>query len=54
MLGLLRTAPDFDNSDYIGTYTSASGEESSRRHRSYRRYVGNSANPIYNNPLWTL
>ena len=54
MLGLLRTAPDFDNSDYIGTYTSASGEESIRRHRSYRRYIGNSANPIYNNPLWTL
>ena len=54
MLGLLRTAPDFDNSDYIGTYTSASGEESIRRHRSYRRYLGNSSNPIYNNPLWTL
>ena len=54
MLGLLRTAPDFDNTDYIGTYTSGSGEESIRRHRSYRRYVGNSANPIYNNPLWTL
>ena len=54
IMRLLRTAPDFDNTDYIGTYTSGSGEESIRRHRSYRRYVGNSANPIYNNPLWTL
>ena len=27
MLGLLRTPPDFDNTDYLGTYTSASGAE---------------------------
>ncbi len=54
MLGLLRTAPDFDQRDYIGTYTSGSGEEFIRRHRSYRRQIGNSSNPSYNNPLWTL
>lgn len=54
MLGLLRTPPDFDQRDYIGTYTNSSGQEFVRRHRSYRRYLGNSANPSYNNPLWTL
>lgn len=54
MLGLLRTAPDFDQRDYIGTYTSSSGEEFIRRHRSYRRQIGNSSNPSYNNPLWTI
>ena len=49
-LGHLRTPADFDNRDYIG-HTSASGEEFARRHRSYRRYLGNNANPIYNNPF---
>ena len=52
-LGHLRTPADFDNRDYIGVYTNASGEEFQRRHRSYRRYLGNNENPIYNNPLWT-
>ena len=52
-LGHLRTPADFDNRDYIGIYTNASGEEFQRRHRSYRRYLGNNENPIYNNPLWT-
>lgn len=54
MLGLLRTPPDFDQRDYIGTYTSSSGGESVRRQRSYRRYLGNNVNPSYNNPLWTI
>ncbi|MCH1417200.1 MAG: SusC/RagA family TonB-linked outer membrane protein [Flavobacteriaceae bacterium] len=54
MLGLLRTSPDFDNTDYVGTYTNSSGEQFTRRHRAYRRGLANSANPIYNNPLWTL
>ncbi|MBN09680.1 MAG: SusC/RagA family TonB-linked outer membrane protein [Flavobacteriaceae bacterium] len=54
MLGLLRTPPDFDNEDYIGTYTSSSGAETANRHRSYRRYLGNSQNPSYNNPGWTV
>ena len=49
----LRTPADFDNRDYIGVYTNASGEDFPRRHRSYRRYLGNNENPIYNNPLWT-
>ena len=54
MLGLLRTPPDFDQRDYKGTYYSSSGAEFSNRHRSYRRYLGNSQNPSYNNPLWTI
>ena len=54
MLGLLRTPPDFDQRDYKGTYYSSSGTEFSNRHRSYRRYLGNSQNPSYNNPLWTI
>ncbi len=54
LLGLLRTPPDFDSRDYLGTYVSASGESFPLRHRSYRRYLGNATNPIYNNPLWTV
>ncbi len=54
LLGLLRTPPDFDQSDYIGTYYNSSGEAFTNRHRSYRRYLGNNNNPIYNNPLWTI
>ncbi len=54
-LGLLRTAPDFDNTDYQGDYYP---DEASapviNRQRSYRRYLANAENPIYNNPLWTI
>lgn len=53
-LGLLRTPADFDQSDYIGDYHSSSGAVTQSRHRSYRRYLGNSDNAIYNNPLWTI
>ena len=53
-LGLLRTSPDFDITDYIGNYHSSSGVVTTSRHRSYRRYLGNSDNAIYNNPLWTI
>lgn len=52
-LGFLRTPADFDNRDYKGTYYSAAGIPSFDRQRSYRRYLGNSYNPIYNNPGWT-
>ena len=54
LLGLLRTPPDFDNRDYIGTYIDEDGVEFFNRHRSYRRYRGNNQNPIYNNPGWTV
>lgn len=52
-LGLLRTPPDFDNSAYKGTYYNSAGVAFPDRQRSYRRYLGNNVNPIYNNPLWT-
>ncbi len=53
-LGLLRTPPDFENAGYRGSYYP--GPDASpieNRHRSYRRYLGSSANPVYNHPLWT-
>jgi len=52
MLGLLRTPPDFDNSDYIGTYVDKNGAIFPNRQRAYRRYLGEDADPNYNNPLW--
>jgi len=54
LLGLLRTAPDFDISDYKGTYVASNGDVFPDRQRSYRRQFGESQNPIYNNPLWTI
>lgn len=54
LLGLLRAAPDFDITDYIGTYTSNSGDVFGNRHRSYRRPLGEAENPVYNNPLWSI
>ncbi len=53
LLGLLRTPPDFDNTDYIGTYYDNSGQAFTKRQRSYRRYMADSYNPTYNNPMWT-
>ena len=53
-LGLLRNPTDFDISDYIGTYYDSSGNPTPLRHRSYRRYLGQTVNPTYNNPLWTI
>ena len=52
-LGYLRTSPDFNNTDYKGTYYSAGGSPTFNSHRGYRRYLGNSA-PTYNNPGWTV
>jgi TonB-linked SusC/RagA family outer membrane protein len=55
MIGLLRTPPDFDNSGYIGSYSAAPGGAIIEgRQRSYRNYIGASANPGFNNPLWDL
>jgi TonB-linked SusC/RagA family outer membrane protein len=54
LLGLLRTPPDFDQTDYIGTYYDDDGNPTPLRQRSYRRYLGNNNNPTYNNPLWTI
>lgn len=54
MLGLVRTSPDFDQTDYIGTYYDDDGVPTNFRHRSYRRPLGDRQNPTYNNPLWTI
>lgn len=53
-LGLLRTPPDFDNTDYKGTYVMASGVSYSDRQRMYRNEIGANQNPTYNNPLWAV
>ena len=55
-LGYLRTSPDFDNRDYIGTYYSSPDDAVGvpLSHRSYRaRHIGE-APAIYNNPGWTI
>jgi TonB-linked SusC/RagA family outer membrane protein len=52
-LGMLRTPPDFDDSDYKGFYYASPSAAPIPRQRSYRRYLGNN-NPIYNSPLWTI
>ena len=53
-LSLLRTAPDFDATDYVGDYVSSSGVVTPYRHRSYRRSRAQTGNPTYNNPRWTV
>ena len=52
-LGYLRTAPDFDNRDYIGTYYDSDNVPTANSHRGYRNYLGSGA-PVYNNPGWTI
>ncbi|MBS9774151.1 MAG: SusC/RagA family TonB-linked outer membrane protein [Tenacibaculum sp.] len=52
-LGYLRNAPDFDMSDYKGTYYDSNNIPHKNAHRGYRNYLGSSA-PTYNNPLWTM
>lgn len=55
-LGYLRTAPDFNNTDYSGTYFTGPGDAlgTPNSHRSYRnRQIGEAA-AIYNNPGWTI
>lgn len=55
MLGLLRNPVDFDMSGYRGEYySSPTAAPVSNRHRSYRRPLGSSGNPVYNNPLWSI
>ena len=55
-LGYLRTSPDFDNTDHIGTYytgpNDAVGVPNSQR--SYRNRQIGEAPAIYNNPGWTI
>ena len=54
MLGSLRSAPDFNNEQYIGTAYDANGEATLGKHISYRNPIGANANPGYDNPFWTI
>ncbi len=55
LIGLLRTPPDVENTDYIGQYYSAPGGAFvANRQRSYRNLVGANTNPGFNNPLWVI
>ncbi|MEN8858679.1 MAG: SusC/RagA family TonB-linked outer membrane protein [Flavobacteriaceae bacterium] len=52
-LGYLRTSPDFDNTDYKGTYYNEINVPTQNAHRGYRRYLGDGF-PTYGNPGWTI
>jgi TonB-linked SusC/RagA family outer membrane protein len=54
MLGGLRTSPDFDNSQYTGNYTDASGAIYPNTHVSFRNPLGKPGSPKYSNPLWNI
>jgi TonB-linked SusC/RagA family outer membrane protein len=54
LLGMVRTAPDFDNSQYIGTAYDAAGNATLGKQITYRNPIGANATPGYDNPLWTL
>jgi TonB-linked SusC/RagA family outer membrane protein len=53
-LGGLRSAADFNDADYTGTYTDASGNTTQDVHRAYRNPLGANGNSIYDNPMWMM
>ncbi|QJW92292.1 SusC/RagA family TonB-linked outer membrane protein [Spirosoma taeanense] len=54
-IGMLRSSPDFDSRYWKGSYYASPTAAAIRnRQRSYRNYLGASANPSYNDPLWTI
>ncbi|MFT4030815.1 MAG: SusC/RagA family TonB-linked outer membrane protein [Siphonobacter sp.] len=54
-IGMLRSSPDFDSRYWKGNYfSSPTASAIPNRQRSYRNYLGASANPSYNDPLWTI
>ncbi|RYC67144.1 MULTISPECIES: SusC/RagA family TonB-linked outer membrane protein [Spirosoma] len=54
-IGMLRTPPDYDNRGYKGNYfASPTASPIPNRQRSFRNYLGASANPVYNDPLWAI
>jgi TonB-linked SusC/RagA family outer membrane protein len=54
LLGMLRTAPDFNNANYIGTAYDASGNATINKEITYRNPIGANATPGYDNPNWTI
>ena len=52
-LGGLRSPADYNNSQYFGDYTNATGATLTGRQVSYRNPLG-AANPGYDNPNWTI
>ncbi|PGH40666.1 MAG: SusC/RagA family TonB-linked outer membrane protein [Candidatus Nephrothrix sp. EaCA] len=55
LLGQMRSAPDFDNSRWIGTaYAAARGVPTFNKHISYRNPIGVNPTPVFDNPLWTM
>ena len=54
LLGQLRTSPDFDNTQYIGTAYNSSGLATLGKEITYRNPIGANANPGYDNPFWTI
>lgn len=53
-LGGLRTPPDYDNSITTANFVSSDGSKVLGRHVSYRNQYGQSTNPGFDNPLWTI
>ena len=54
MLSSLRTPPDYDNTNYTGTYTNPAGQVFNNTHVSYRNPLGKDLSTIYSNPIWNI
>ncbi|MBS1680371.1 MAG: SusC/RagA family TonB-linked outer membrane protein [Bacteroidetes bacterium] len=54
LLGQLRTAPDFDNSRWIGTAYNSAGIATVGKEITYRNPIGANATPGYDNPFFTM
>lgn len=54
-IGMLRSSPDFDSRYWKGDYyASPTAAAIPNRQRAYRNPLGESLNPGYNDPLWTI
>lgn len=53
-LGGLRSAADFNDADFEGTYVDPFGNEFPNRQRAYRNYLGSRTNSTYDNPVWMM
>lgn len=53
-LGGLRSAPDFNNAVFEGTYVNAAGARFLNRQVSYRNTIGSATTSGYDNPFWVI